>query len=125
MAFGSEVNRRYCVAVAEENRTAGRRNRGEQSQSVTSGVEPGRDAGDRIAVKGSVEIFRDVSNVRRGDDVVPRPERLVLWQRFAIVTIPALRSRSALATSSAPDALAISGVMFWLQCRRHGRFARL
>jgi hypothetical protein len=55
-----------------------------KSQSAPPGVEPGRDACDDIAIKGPVKLFRDVADMRRRDDVVERPKRMVLRQGLNI-----------------------------------------
>src|SRR6266851_1094830 len=46
--------------------------------------QPSRDILDRIAIESLVEVSGDVTDMRRGQDVIQRPERVIRRQRLDV-----------------------------------------
>jgi hypothetical protein len=59
------------------------------AKSAAALAEPIRDVGRRLPVEDPVDLFGDVADVRRGDDVVQLPQRMVHGQRLDVKDVEA------------------------------------
>src|SRR5271157_1910973 len=57
--------------------------------------QPSRDVLDRIAVESPVEFSRDETDMRRGKDVIQRPERVIRRQRLDVEHVERRASNAA------------------------------
>src|SRR5207253_7066850 len=46
--------------------------------------QPARDILDRIVIESPVKVSGDVTDMRRGQDIIQRPERVIRRQRFDV-----------------------------------------